>query len=216
MSIHRRIIQLMSAVDQPRRNFGAATSDIAESNIRKGLFSRFHPISEKIFSQTGKITPEGSWGFSPHQALRRAGGLSEISASARKTQNLIPEARTALEQDVSEINFEELDKKDRKFKIVEKLHRFLHILSIATIGTGAAIALITDAGRSLGSDVGLKISIIGLASFFVLGGIKRALQYYLKPDVLKINYIIDRAKQALNELERSLKDLSDTATGFFK
>ena len=212
MSVRREIVQLMSAVDQPRMSFGAVKSDIAESTLRQRIFRRFFPISEKIFSQTGKITPGGPWGFSPHHALERAGGPHNVSKTARETQTLIPEARTALEQDVSEINFEELDKKDSKFRIVEKIYRVLQIASYATMGIGTAFAIMSDTDKSL---IGIKTALVGILGVFVFGGIKEVLQDYFKPDVWKINYIIDRAKDSLNELERSVKELSEI-TGFFK
>jgi|GEM_PF-6556956 len=212
MSVHRRIVQSMSGVDQPRRNFGAATRDIAKSTFRKRLFSRFHPVSEKIFSKTGEITPEGSWGFNPQESLRRAGGLKGVSRTARETSVLIPQARDALEQDVSEINFEELDKKDLRFRIVEKIYKVLQFASYATMIVGTAFAVMADSDKTIG---GIKVALVGMVGAFVFGGIKEVLQDYLKPDVSKIYYIIDRARQGLTELERSIKDLSDV-TGFFR
>jgi len=191
---------------------------MSEGLVRKRIFERAKGRSDYLFSETMKVIPyskkiQGQW------LIRRAGDLKRISKNARNVQSIIPEVADALESDVSAINFEELERKDRRHRIFGKISKIFYYASFVAIGIGAFVSLAIPKMVSSPDErlynTGLYIAVGGI-SFTILTSAARELIEYLRPGVQKIKKAIEYMRDGLNELGQSLQELLDTTSALSK
>ena len=188
---------------------------MSRGRTRRRIFERAKSRSDDLFSETRKIIPdymrkvEGQW------LVNRLGGLEEISKNARNVQSIIPEVADALESDVSAIEFQKLERKDRKHRIFKKISKILYYASFVAIGIGAFVSLAIPKIVSPPDDrlynTGLYIAIGGISSTFLTSAAKEVIEYF-RPGMKKIRKAIIIMREGLKELSQGLEDLLDAAS----
>jgi hypothetical protein len=215
------VAEKMSGVRESLGKIRRARCLMSSGRIRKRIFERAKSCSDDLFSETMKVAPtymreaeEGRW------VVNRLGGLEEISKSARSVQSIIPQVSCALETDVAAINFEELERKDRKHRIFRKISNILHYASYVAVGIGAFISLAIPkiTGTQLDGrlyNAGSYIAFGGMSSVFLTSVALETIEY-LRPGIKRIRKAIDNMREGLEELGQSLQELLDTTSTFHK
>ncbi len=216
-----RVAEKMSGVRESLGKIKRARCLMSSGRVRKRIFERAKNCSDDLLSETIKVAPtymreaeEGRW------VVNRLGGLEEISKNARSAKIIIPRVSHALESDVAAINFEQLEKKDRKHRIFRKISKILHYASYVAVGIGAfmSLAMPKITGTQLDGrlyNTGSYIAFGGLSSLFLTSAMLETIEY-LRPGIKRIKKAIENMREGLEELGKSLQELLDTTSAFSK
>ena len=216
MTIHREIVRKTKKVEKAWEKVQSARNIIGSSYVRLRLFSRAKDLSDGLFNETKnlmpKYIPEEKLNGNPINTLYQLGGMKVISESIRMTDRMIPEVSSALQLDVSNINFKELEEKDRKFKPIKRLFKIIQISSVAVAMAGAVIAAIGTGTNS----IGFGISLMGLFGLVGAGALKDHFEQRYVPRVKMIKQAIEDMNKGLEELQTSVRDMIEDVSFFSK
>jgi hypothetical protein len=220
MSIHRELVKRMGDVESSWRRIERAQALIEGGEIRRRIFARAKERYDGLTSETRKVLPRNLPDYTvdekPQNTVILMGGIGKISRSASNAMGMIDDVEDVFEQDVAKIDFDELERQEKRFRPYGKVLKALRWASIAIGGVGAVASLIISKVTS-GPDfysAGLKIGVGGIITAFVLGIASEKAEEFFKPGLRSIRAGIKYMRDGLVELRNSLEELLETASVF--
>ncbi|MBU0532070.1 hypothetical protein KKB44_01105 [Candidatus Micrarchaeota archaeon] len=217
--IHSRIVQKIQDVEIPLIRIEHARG-LMGSGARSRIFARAKDRADELCPLINGICVRRFAAgrelgiINDAQVLAQLGGIRDVSRAAQKAQEKIPGIITALEEDISTINFEELEGIDKRVNVWDRMLNVAATISAIFAGISIITSLIASRMQTGSQEICMIAGGIGFGIWMILTFAKEKLEYSFKPDVDKVRELISDLKEGSLELSQKLQELMSTISPF--
>ncbi len=209
--VHKRIIDAMACISEPRGEFSAVMKKIANNNVRSRLFANTLPLCESICYESRKVIPIPFYGLDYAKAYEFTGGVGAIRRSALRVKQKLSELDHAIEHDMQRIQFDLLAKNDA---------RYLRMLrGIDKISCAFVLASMLGAGASFIPEVHDYAFYSSIGSTYIvlmLAKITYIIRTAFMPNACEIIAIVDDLRRVSSYFGNSINELLDEVAPFLR